>query len=169
MHDLADMPTVTVRAARVDDVPDLVRMHRILLADHALMCPEDFRTGQDPTDVAKFFNLIVQTNPELLMIAEQGRSAVGYALIDLIARPASVLCDAARILYLHQIIVDPTWQRNGVGAALIGCVITAATVLQATTIMLDSVWSNHGSHHFFREQGFHSSSVIFRREIRELK
>ncbi len=146
-----------IRPAEPPDIPALVVLNAGVQALHAGAHPDWFTPADsDPyrRDVSAEFTRRLADPEFACFLAEVDGAARGYLLARRLERPANPYGPAVRLLYIDQIAVDPAFQGQGLGRALIEAVKGLAAVEAYETIALD-VWAfNKEAQAFFSRMGF---------------
>lgn len=135
--------SLTIRAARPADIPDLIRMKVALAtADDAIdavrATPEDWMHdvfGREPRFVA--------------FMAERETAAIGMATCS----ERYVTGWAGPIVFLQDLFVDAAYRRQGIGAALVARV-TAYAAERGSPIIEINVRADNPARQFYRRHGF---------------
>lgn len=96
---------------------------------------------------------------------QTGPAVLGYAYAQLLTRPQNAFQRASTSVYVHQLAVDRTARKRGIGSALLEAVSARARGLGAEAVRLDSWAFNADAHAVFRAQGFQTSRVVFERDV----
>jgi ribosomal protein S18 acetylase RimI-like enzyme len=87
-------------------------------------------------------------------LAEKDGEAVGYLFAQEVRREESLIRPALRWLILEHVAVAPSFQRQGVGTALMKALFVEASARKIDRIELE-VWSFNGqAQRFFAQHGF---------------
>jgi ribosomal protein S18 acetylase RimI-like enzyme len=143
--------TIAIRRARDDDVALLLELNREVQALHAQGEPKLFKPIV--TDLAPFAALVADAETYVFIAEVRGEPA-GYCVSKVMRRPEGPFGHAATFVYVDQMSVLSTYQRHGVGTALLGQAKALAAEAGTDQILLE-VWSfNSGAQDFYAAQGF---------------
>lgn len=157
-------PTIRARDANCDDVEALTGLAAQVQTLHAEGRPDLFRPADG--DALREFLAARLADHFIVLIAEDlDGHALGYLLAEVTSRPESPFQLAHTAMYVHHIAVDSTTRRQRVGELLMDEIAERARHASASTIRLDSWSFNTDAHHFFEEQGFAASRIIFERPV----
>lgn len=92
-------------------------------------------------------------------VARQSGALVGLGIVAL------RLNARAPHAQLEDVVVDSAWRGRGVGAQILATLVERLRELGARSLFLESGIQNERAHHFFREAGFTTVSVVMRKEI----
>jgi ribosomal protein S18 acetylase RimI-like enzyme len=149
---------IVLRLAEAGDCGSLVALCAAFHAQHARLCPNDYRPQLDRAELAGM--IMEASRHEIIPVAAIGGAVVGYAWCGVVDRPASALSPPAKLLFLQQLFVAPLARRQGVAAKLLSSVRDIAATIGAERVVLDCSVSNGGALAFFESQGFRPSTVI---------
>ncbi len=90
---------------------------------------------------------------------------MGYIWARIERREETPLKHAGKLVYIHQISVNPDVQGRGIGPALLKKIIHLAGELKITEIALDTWSFNQKARDFFTRRGFTDYSIRLRRRI----
>lgn len=136
------------------DAPSIAHLNRFVQSLHFEQRPDRFRAPN-----AEAFQSVVerwlQSAERQIWLAEGDDLApVGYVIAVRIDRAANALVNAATIVELDQVVVDPAARGRGIGTALCSEVLRWASTLAADRIEL-STWSfNTAAQSLFSKLGF---------------
>jgi ribosomal protein S18 acetylase RimI-like enzyme len=149
----SDLPEVGVLAGR------LVRMHH----DWDRL---RFLTPVDPErGYQRWFGTQLDNEETILLVAESDGRIVGYAYARMEPRSYNELLDACT--KLHDILVDETAQRRGVGEAILREVFRLAAEKGAPRVVLLTASQNEPAQRLFRRMGFRATMIEMTKELGE--
>jgi ribosomal protein S18 acetylase RimI-like enzyme len=152
-----DLPQVGVLAGR------LVRMHHDW--DRLrFMTPVDPERGYQ-----RWFGTQLDNEDTTLLVAEDTTSRgriVGYAYARMEPRSYNELLDACT--KLHDILVDDSARRRGVGEAILREVFRIATEKGAPRVVLLTASQNEAAQRLFRRMGFRATMLEMTKELDHL-
>lgn len=152
----ADLPEVARLAA------ELVRLH------HALNPARFFLTERIEEGYEWFLGKELTRKESIILVAEKAgadsdtNEILGYAWGRLEPRDWMELRDACG--RLHEIFVNPSGRRLGVGKQLVEQLIEWLEARGAPRIILTSASNNEGAHRFFESFGFRQTMIEMTRE-----
>lgn len=124
----------SVRPATRDDVPDLVRIQLdTWRTAYAGLLPPDVLAGIDPEEAGQAWTAALADGPARLFVATEGAWTVGFCAAgpapdDELAGPDGTLPgDAATVVLVGTLLVEPRWGRRGHGGRLLA---TAARAMR---------------------------------------
>ncbi|MDT4859264.1 Mycothiol acetyltransferase [compost metagenome] len=154
------MPTtITIRAARDEDVPVLGKYGSDLMALHHQWDPNRFiATGTGTkASYARWLRSQLEKPDVVVLAAEQEEMIVGYAYAALegydymaLRRPAGVV---------HDLFVDPEKRNQGVGRMLLDAVIAELQGRGADLVVLSTAHRNEAAQRLFAAAGFRPTMV----------
>jgi len=99
----------------------------------------------------------------MLLIAEDQATPVGYAFVRM--EPASIeaLCEPSA--WLHDLYVDPSCRRTGVGRQLASAAIASARRLGSSSLMLGVSPVNTPAREFFEKLGMRPTMIEMRLDL----
>jgi GNAT superfamily N-acetyltransferase len=141
---------VTVRKATRADAAKVAEFAVALFELHAGWNPRRFTQIATVDGAAGFYGDRAEDGS--VLVAESDGKVVGFAYFEY--EPTLYFELATRVLWLHDIFVDPAGRRNGVGSALIAGVRDEAKRRGATKVLLSVAVQNAEGHRLFERNGF---------------
>jgi len=161
--------SVEIRPATTPDVPQIARLAaKLVRLHHSLDSTRFFVTERIEEGYEWFLGKEIARKESILFVAEMTtendaqKEIVGYAWGRLEPRDWMALLDACG--RLHEIFVEPSARRLGVGKRLLEETIQWLEAQGAPRIVLDSAWKNDSAHQFFESIGFRRTMVEMTRE-----
>ncbi len=155
---------VRIRPANRDDLPSVARLAGQLVRLHHSLDPQRFFIVEDLEGGYEWFlGKEIERKDSVILVAErvadEGRDGevVGYAWGRLEPRDWMALLDECG--RLHEVFVDSSVRRLGVGKQLIQETLQWLETHGAPQIVLDSAWKNDSAHQFFESLGFRRTMV----------
>lgn len=146
--------SIHVRCATPADAAEISRLHRALQAYHAEAHPFFFKQPSMHTFPPTMVHDMLAKPSDVIFLAEIDGAAVGYLYADTMPAQETSMTYRMERLWIHHISVEPGFQRQGVGTALLDAAKSYARNLGIPTLAL-SVWAfNQRAIHFFESQGF---------------
>ena len=143
-----------IRAVTPNDIGAVVRLFHGVQELHATHVPAAFRQPSDEESASAWLAPILGNPNAYCRLAEQDGEAVGYLFAQEVHREESLIRPALRWLVLEHIAVAPSFQRRGVGTALMKALFAEAAARKIERIELE-VWSfNDKAQRFFAQHGF---------------
>jgi ribosomal protein S18 acetylase RimI-like enzyme len=156
--------TIHVRRAEVKDLPTLARFGLALAQLHGAFDAGRFTVPEDgEAAFSQYFKGELAREDAVLLLAEIGATAVGYAFLRL--EPASIeeLRDAGA--WLHDLYVAPGARARGVGRQLVEAAFAAARSLGSKSLMLSVSPHNASGRALFERMGFRTTMIEMRAEL----
>ena len=140
------MPLITVREARAEDFVALLR-----LLDE--MDESMYRGREDAGegDVRALYEAILADGDQRLLVAEDGGRLVGSAHVMVLRHMGRSL---PRSAVVEGVVVDPSYRRKGLGAALMRAAAEAAREAGCYKLTLTSNLARTGAHRFYSRLGW---------------
>jgi ribosomal protein S18 acetylase RimI-like enzyme len=167
-----DMPAgFHVRAVTRADLPAVGRLAAKLLRYHHALDPLRFISVTDPEQgYARFLGGEMDDPNAVVVCAVRGGSGeageiVGYAYGTLEGRDWNMLLDAHGAL--HDVLVDESARRSGVGAMLVLDVCRRLGEMGAPRVVLSTAVQNREGRALFGKLGFRETMVEMTREAEE--
>lgn len=156
--------SLQIRPATKQDLPQIARLAAQLVRLHHSLDPARFLLVEPIEDGYEWFlaKEIARKDSvvfvaEMEVDADATRAVVGYAWGRLESRDWMALLDACG--RLHEVFVDTSVRRHGVGKRLIEETLQWLKAQGAPRIVLTSAWHNQGAHQFFESIGFRRTMV----------
>ena len=147
------MTDLVIRGAAPDDLDELGNMAGELVRLHHSLDPKRFLLVEGvERGYARFFRSQLEDPDTILLIAESGGRAVGYAYARLEPRDWNMLLDACGAL--HDIFVVESERRHGVAGRLLEDVVLRLRARGAPRLVLSAAAGNDAAQRFFERHGF---------------
>lgn len=155
---------VSVRRATHDDERAMGRLGAMLVAEHHEFDPKRFIAPVPllPERYGKFLVSQIAKPEMVVLVAERGREAVGYAYGGIEGNDYIALRGPAGVLY--DLVVDPDHRRQGVGTALLEAALEALKERGAPRVLLFTAEKNHPAQAMFDRAGFRRTMIEMTRE-----
>lgn len=155
---------VSVRRATHDDERAMGRLGAMLVAEHHEFDPKRFIAPVPllPERYGKFLVSQIAKPEMVVLVAERGREAVGYAYGGIEGNDYIALRGPAGVLY--DLVVDPDHRRQGVGTALLEAALEALKERGAPRVLLFTAEKNHPAQAMFDRAGFRRTMIEMARE-----
>lgn len=157
--------TVIIRDATPDDRSLLADLNDEIQRQHASAYPDDFRYPADKGKVETFFAALLRDKNNRIVVAELDGAAAGYLWYEAQRRRANALKPKLARLLVHHVFVRPEFRRQGVAAALMAEVQSAALDGGFQEIALDTWASNERAQAFFAAYGFEVYRLALRKPV----
>lgn len=161
--------SVHIRPATAHDAPQIARLAAQLVRLHHSLDPARFFLVEPIEDGYEWFLAKeIARKDSIVFVAEMAMDEgadskiVGYAWGRLEPRDWMALLDACG--RLHEVFVDSSVRRLGIGKRLIEQTLQWLEAHGAPRIVLTSAWKNEGAHQFFESLGFRRTMVEMTRE-----
>jgi GNAT superfamily N-acetyltransferase len=133
------------REARAEDFVALLR-----LLDEMDESMYEGRGHADEADIRALYEAILADRDQRLLVTEDGGRLVGSAHVMVLRHIGRSL---PRSAVLEGVVVDPTYRRKGVGAALMRAAAEAAREAGCYKLTLTSNLARTGAHRFYSRLG----------------
>ncbi|MEM1107634.1 MAG: GNAT family N-acetyltransferase [Planctomycetota bacterium] len=144
---------ISIRPAKADDIPDLLRLNAEVHALHVDAKPEFFQPAA-PNSMSDLFAERLSSENSMLWVAQDDQETVGYLVAIIKQRPANAFSPARRWFDIEEIGVASDQRRQGIGNRLIETTIASAKQLGIDDIEL-TVWAFNGAaRQAFQRMGF---------------
>jgi GNAT superfamily N-acetyltransferase len=147
---------MTIRAARVDEVDELVAAYDWLFAP-----PGAEPASWDPAAAAKRLEVAIESDVSVVLVADVEAAIAGFctAYLDI----PSVRF--GRRVWIEDLAVDPDRRSQGLGKALLDAAKEWARLSGASHLELDSADTRADAHRFYEREGAGYRSVCFGWEL----
>ena len=145
---------VTIRQATHADTQALARLNASIQAFHADALPSFFKQPTDFTFPPSRFAELLDNPHTVIFLAEIDGEPAGYLYADTSPAMETSSTYAMERVWIHHIGVEPAYQRQGAGTALIEAAKQLARARGIPTVGLATWWFNDRAIRFFEEQGF---------------
>ena len=141
-------PPITTRRATPADAPAIAGLTAAI---------NDQRAG--PEHIAD--HIVNRARFETPFVAEIAGEVVGLACLRLLP----CLCDPIPYAELTELVVTPSYQRQGVGRALVRRIEEEARLAGAAELVLITAWRNGRAHAFYHALGYTLYTLTMRRAL----
>ena len=159
--------TITVRAARREDLPAAAKLAAELVRLHHAYDPQRFMSSERLEEgYERFLRTQVDRDDVVLLVAVllQGdvETIVGYVLGSLEERDWSDLRDACG--KIHDVYVDERVRLRGVASHLVEEAVAGLAAKGAPRVVLMAAWRNEAAQRLFARLGFRPTMLEMTRE-----
>lgn len=144
---------VVIRRATAEDLPSAARLAAELVRQHHAVDPGRFMLVDGVEEgYARWFGRELERERARVLVAEESGAIVGYAYGSFEGRDWNLLLDEHGAI--HDVLVDESARRGGIGKRLIQALIRELEALGAVRIVLSTMVDNHAAQALFRACGF---------------
>jgi ribosomal protein S18 acetylase RimI-like enzyme len=156
---------VSIRRGTAADLPALGVLGASLLRDHHAFDPLRFMSprGDMESGYAWFLGTQLKEDDVAVFVAEQAGRVVGYLYAELEPESWKELREAAG--FIHDIVVVPEAQRQGVASALVETACEWFRSLGAPRVVLGTAEKNERAQRLFTRLGFRRTMIEMTREL----
>ena len=144
---------IEIRAAREDEVPDLLRLYEWLFAP-----PGGSPTCWDDARAAVAMRQAIESHDSVVLVAEAERRAASASAP---ATRTCTRCASATAAWVEDLAVAPARRSEGIGKALLDAAKAWAQERGATHLELDTGEARPDAHRFYEREGPSWSSRCF--------
>src|SRR5215217_1179413 len=159
-----DAPSLTIRPATRDDLPQIGPLAALLVQSHHEFDPQRFlpATGSTPELYANFLGSQLDDPNTVFLVADTGGRIAGYTFAAIEGYDYMALRGPAGVL--HDIIVDPAQRGIGVGRMLLDATLEALEAKGAPRVVLSTAERNESAQRLFARAGFRRTMIEMTRE-----
>lgn len=163
----SDTPTVTIRPALPADVVALGKLGSLLMRVHYDFDPQRFIAPQPGVEqgYGAFLKSQLKDPNVIVLVAERSGEIIGYAYAGVEGWDYMALRGPAGVL--HDIVVDPGQQGQGVGRMLLDAALMALKARGAPRVVLSTANRNEAAQRLFAQAGFRRTMIEMTRELDE--
>ena len=154
-----------IQKANLEHISEIVLLNDAVQKMHAGQHPEVFKYPTDAAEMEKFFRNVISNDENFIFVARISDRAVGYVWVEVQRRPENIFKYAQKRIYIHQLSVEPEFQRKGVGRKLMDAVENLAKENGISKFLLDSWKFNKEGHRFFEQLGFSCFKINMWRKL----
>jgi len=144
---------IEIRKATRRDLPKIAKLAGQLVRQHYGFDSKRFLFIDDPESGYEWwFGKELANKKALILCAKLDGEIVGYAYARLEPRDWNALLDAHAAL--HDILVDESARRRGIGRKLLERVLSEMRERGAPRVVLHTAIANRGAHELFEAMGF---------------
>lgn len=156
---------IEIRKAKPEHATEIFRLSDAVQERHAENHPDIFKYPTDISEVEGFFRERICAQDNSIFIATHSDHTVGYVWCTIQKMKENPFKYGRDMIYIHQISVDPKYQRKGVGRKLLEAVGRLAREENIQCLALDTWEFNIEAHSFFEQFGFSRYNInMWRRE-----
>lgn len=153
-----------VRVADLKDIPELTRLNLLVQELHVEAEPRYFKMPL-VAEVQTYFHGELSKAETRALVAEEEGVAVGYLLGAVSEREENIFFRSRSWMQIDHVSVDPDYQRQGHGRALVDTAIEYAQAAGVRDLQV-GIWAfNQPSIALFEGAGFRSSELRLRMQI----
>jgi GNAT superfamily N-acetyltransferase len=145
---------MNIRKATNADIPLLSKLNVSVQELHAQAEPGYFKMPSGDDFAQPFWEMIFENSNNHVWIAEVDGKAVAHIFVRVGHRDENPFMHASDYMYIDQVAVQPEYQGQGYGEALMDTVLQFARERILDFIALDTWAFNKQAHGFFEAQGY---------------
>ena len=155
---------ISVRPAGPDDAPALGRLGALLVTVHHSFDANRFIAPGPGTEhgYGRFLASQIGREDAIVLVAADGAVVLGYAYAALEGNDWLALRGPAGVI--HDIIVEPGHQREGIATMLLDAMLDALAKRGAPRVVLFTATQNAAAQRLFAAAGFRSTMIEMTRE-----
>jgi ribosomal protein S18 acetylase RimI-like enzyme len=159
------MQSFKIRRAKEADLQTVGKLGALLVRAHFAFDPQRFMAPGTALEesYARFLRTQMKEPDVVIFVAEQDQKIVGYVYAELEPRNWKELREPAG--FIHDVVVDESNQRSGIGAALVEAASDWLRDRGAPRIMLWTAEQNSAAQRLFSRLGFRRTMIEMTREI----
>ena len=148
-----------VRAATHADLPAIGRLGALLVEEHHDFDSRRFLAPwpRTPADYASFISTQLEDPNKIVLVADDHGDVAGYAYAAVEGYDYMALRGPAGVL--HDLIVDPTYRRKGVGRLLLGAALEFFRSRGEPRVVLATADRNEAAQRLFASMGFRRTMI----------
>ncbi len=153
-----------IAKATESELPQIARLAGMLVRQHHAFDSKRFLFIDDPESGYEWwFAKELRNKQALILRAKLGRKIVGYAYARQEPRDWNALLDAHAAL--HDILVEESARRRGIGRLLLQGVIDEMAARGTPRVVLHTAVQNESAHRMFEAAGFRRTMLEMTREL----
>ncbi|MDA3873758.1 MAG: GNAT family N-acetyltransferase [Kiritimatiellae bacterium] len=156
-----------IRTAQIDDLPHIAQLSRIVQGLHADAMPELFKPPTESGHFCSWFSEKFDDAKAWIAVADVSGALVAYIYAKEVEKPDSWVSRSLKTFFLHHIVVEPRFENQGIGRALMAAMIQEGEARGLDHFELE-VWNfNQKAQRFFSAYGFAPLSMKMNRTLSE--
>ncbi len=160
------MHPILIRRAEITDQEMVLQYAVKIVQQHQQFNPLRFvEFTNHHQQLADFFHSQLSNPEAVILLAEYGEKIVGYAF--LCREPANLIDISGDTVWLHDIYVDESARKLGVGTQLLQAATVSAKSFGSATLMLHVAAQNPRARDFFTAHGFEISVYEMMKNLNE--
>lgn len=148
------METVTLRDAIFNDLDAVYGLFEQIQNLHVEFHPDIFKVAKNNSEFSQFFQAIIESNNESLVLAVLVNQPVAYIHYFLGKKAETVFNHAYPFAFIYQIIVDEKYRKKSISKRLLEHVKIQADDFGAIGIAIDHFAFNSAARQCFKSAGF---------------
>jgi ribosomal protein S18 acetylase RimI-like enzyme len=140
------------RRANSDDIPQMLPLWQDLMDSHAQMDRMFEPVENAAPQFGEFVKSLLDKENYLVAVAEIESKVVGYVIGSVVITPE--VFALRRRMYIQDMVIDPTYRRQGIGKKLMEMALAFAKEQQVEKLDLLVAVKNEGGNKFWKEMGF---------------
>lgn len=155
---------ISVRPATAADTATLGRLGALLVALHHGFDPDRFIAPEPQTQrgYGAFLARELARDDVVVLVADERGGVLGYAYAEMEGNDWMALRGPAGVI--HDLVVDPERQGQGIGRQLLAATLEALSVRGAPRVVLSTATQNVAAHRLFAAMGFRPTMTEMTRE-----
>ena len=149
------MKSVLVRKATRDDAKQIAECAMELVEQHVSYDPNRFSRIGTPDGMVRFYGDQTEAANACVLVAAKGAEIVGFAFVQF--EPIIYAELATKVVWLHDIFVEPASRGTGAGGMLIEAAVAEARMFGANKVLLSVAAKNTAAQAFFERAGFETT------------
>ena len=148
-----------IREAKITDLARIANLSQIVQGIHADALPDWFKPPADSNLFVSWFSEKFENSQSWIAVAEVFGKVVGYIYAQGEGKRDSWVFQDRKILLLHHIVVEPKYENQGIGQAMMDALTVEAKARGLGHFELE-VWNFNGkAQNFFGKNGFETLSL----------
>src|SRR5215471_3144964 len=159
------MDKIVIRPANESDLPSLGRLGALLMETHYRFDQKRFMAPRPNSaeGYAWFLGTQLKEKDAVVFVAERAGIAVGYVYAAL--EPTSWKELREKAGFIHDVIVEDSFRRNGIASALVEAAIEWLRTQGAPRVLLSTAEHNPAAQRLFSRLGFRRTMIEMTREL----
>lgn len=145
--------SILIRPVTLEDEPVVQTLFAQLDEWHYQAYPQAFQPPANPARPADLVQEVIHRPDATILVAEVEKQVVGMVFGTVYETTKSPL-RPVRYVHIHDIVVKPTFQGQGVAQALLKGIKTWTQEQDAAHLELNVLYSNHRAIRFYEREGF---------------
>lgn len=153
-----------MKISTCEDAALLARLNKNVHTLHHQAYPDIFKPYHY-LDTLDLFQKLIERPEHYLLVATEEEEAVGYVWCQVLSLYETPFRYAQKTLYVHQIGIEPEYQNNGYGHALMDYIENIAVQEACDTVELDYWVQNDHAALFYEKEGYETLRHCCRKKL----